>query len=255
LFLENSYQMPEPEIARRCTECGASIRGAALFCPQCGNPLGDKAKTAKVELVEGDTEHQLVASDLAPSSGENETDTSESTIETAPEATSPEPELMSQADTGSADGEAMSTEVGTEAASPESALTEDHTEAIIAEPATSAELTADVGRGSAQQNPHSQSPRELADTLATPGTELAASPARISRQQPPDLDKRHRLQRAAAGAREAFEDGAQRVEKIRKISSVVIDQASYDPSLRFILVAAALFLVFLTILIISKLIG
>jgi hypothetical protein len=39
------------------------------------------------------------------------------------------------------------------------------------------------------------------------------------------------------------------------MSSVVIDQASYDPSLRFILVAAALFIVFLTILIISKLIG
>ena len=46
-----------------------------------------------------------------------------------------------------------------------------------------------------------------------------------------------------------------RVEKIRHVSSVVIDQASYDPSLRFILVAAALFVLFLVLLIISKVIG
>jgi hypothetical protein len=46
-----------------------------------------------------------------------------------------------------------------------------------------------------------------------------------------------------------------RVEKLRKISSVVIDQAAYDPSLRFLLVAAALFLLFLLLLILSKVIG
>lgn len=47
----------------------------------------------------------------------------------------------------------------------------------------------------------------------------------------------------------------QRVEKLRKISTVVLDQAAYDPSLRFLLVAAVLFLVFLIILIMSKLIS
>lgn len=26
----------EPEIARRCTACGAAVRGRAKFCPQCG---------------------------------------------------------------------------------------------------------------------------------------------------------------------------------------------------------------------------
>ena len=46
-----------------------------------------------------------------------------------------------------------------------------------------------------------------------------------------------------------------RVEKIRKVSSVVIDQAAYDPSLRFLLVAAGMFLLFLILLIISKVIG
>ncbi|HET9478875.1 MAG TPA: hypothetical protein VFO72_06000 [Pyrinomonadaceae bacterium] len=46
-----------------------------------------------------------------------------------------------------------------------------------------------------------------------------------------------------------------RVEKIRHVSSVVIDQAAYDPSLRFLLVAAVLFVLFLVLLILSKLIG
>ena len=46
-----------------------------------------------------------------------------------------------------------------------------------------------------------------------------------------------------------------RVEKFRKVSSVMIDQAAYDPSLRFLLVAAALLLLFLVLLILSKVIG
>lgn len=46
-----------------------------------------------------------------------------------------------------------------------------------------------------------------------------------------------------------------RVEKLQKFSSVVIDQAAYDPSLRFLLVAAVFFLLFLVLLILSKVIG
>src|SRR5215210_3803195 len=46
-----------------------------------------------------------------------------------------------------------------------------------------------------------------------------------------------------------------RVEKLRRASSVMIDQAAYDPSLRFLLVAAGLFFVFLVLLILSKVIG
>ena len=46
-----------------------------------------------------------------------------------------------------------------------------------------------------------------------------------------------------------------RVEKIRHVSSVVIDQAAYDPSLRFLLVAAVLFVLFIVLVILSKVIG
>jgi hypothetical protein len=47
----------------------------------------------------------------------------------------------------------------------------------------------------------------------------------------------------------------ERVEKIKHVSSVVIDQAAYDPSLRFLLVAAVLFILFLLLLLLSKAIG
>jgi hypothetical protein len=46
-----------------------------------------------------------------------------------------------------------------------------------------------------------------------------------------------------------------RVDRFRKVSSIMIDQAAYDPSLRFLLVAAALFVVFIVLLILSKVIG
>ena len=46
-----------------------------------------------------------------------------------------------------------------------------------------------------------------------------------------------------------------RVEKIRHVSSAMIDQAAYDPSLRFLLVAALLFLLFIVLVILSKVLG
>ncbi len=49
------------------------------------------------------------------------------------------------------------------------------------------------------------------------------------------------------------DDGLNRVEKFRQISAV-IDEAAYDPSLRFVLVAAALFVLFLVLLLLSELI-
>jgi hypothetical protein len=118
--------MSEPEIARRCTTCGASVRQHAMFCPQCGSSI------------------------------------------------------------------------------PQGSTTTTHT---VAE--------------------------TIADTETQP----------LSAVEPPVTPKVH-------------EDGMRgRLEKIREVSSVVIDQAAYDPSLRFLLVAAGLFLVFLVLLILSKVIG
>ena len=65
--------------------------------------------------------------------------------------------------------------------------------------------------------------------------------------------KRHRMREAARGAVE--ESLLPRVEKLRQASNVVLDEASYDPSLRFVLIAIALFLVFLVLLLASKVLG
>src|SRR5215203_2124474 len=111
--------MSEPEIARRCTACGVTVRDRAVFCPQCGNPIS-QAEVATTATTATDT---IV----------------------------------------------------------------DHT--------------------------------------------------------PPPPRPRQR-------------DGVKgRVQKLRHVSSVMIDQAAYDPSLRFLLVAAAFFILFLVLLILSKVIG
>ena len=47
----------------------------------------------------------------------------------------------------------------------------------------------------------------------------------------------------------------ERVDKIKHVSTVMIDQAAYDPSFRFLLVAAVIFVLFLVIVILSKVIG
>jgi len=66
---------------------------------------------------------------------------------------------------------------------------------------------------------------------------------------------RNKIQRATTLAKDVEGDVIHRVQKVRQISSVVLDEAGYDPSLRFVLVAAALFLLFLLVLLLNKLIG
>jgi predicted RNA-binding Zn-ribbon protein involved in translation (DUF1610 family) len=64
-----------------------------------------------------------------------------------------------------------------------------------------------------------------------------------------------KIQRATHRARDVQDNAMHRVQKVREISSVMIEEASYDPSLRFVLVAGVLFLLFLIIALLNKLIG
>ncbi|HVS21367.1 MAG TPA: zinc ribbon domain-containing protein [Pyrinomonadaceae bacterium] len=66
---------------------------------------------------------------------------------------------------------------------------------------------------------------------------------------------RDSLHRASTATREALADNVKRVEKIRHVSSAMIEEAAYDPSLRFVLVALALFVIFLVLLLLSKVMG
>jgi predicted nucleic acid-binding Zn-ribbon protein len=66
---------------------------------------------------------------------------------------------------------------------------------------------------------------------------------------------RETLHRASNRARGAIEDNVKRVEKIHHVSTVMLEEATYDPSLRFVLVALGLFLVFIILLVLSKVMG
>jgi hypothetical protein len=87
--------------------------------------------------------------------------------------------------------------------------------------------------------------------LETTEVETTASrhPQRIAEKT------RETLHRASAAARGVIEEPVRRVEKIRHASTHVIEEASYDPSLRFVLVALGLFVVFLILLVLSKVMG
>ncbi|MDQ3474096.1 MAG: hypothetical protein M3447_10200, partial [Acidobacteriota bacterium] len=93
-------------------------------------------------------------------------------------------------------------------------------------------LTHDVESSAAWQ-------REQAMTEALP-------PALPHHSAPAD-GSRPQAERGARG-----EDVKKGLGKVREISTVMLEEASYDPSARFVLVAAVLFIVFLVILILSE---
>jgi uncharacterized Zn finger protein (UPF0148 family) len=164
--------MSEPEIARRCSSCGASIREGAFFCPQCGKELARQLR--EKEKPDSATTAPLV--DVSP-----------------------------EKDTSSVDGPTV------------------HSDTAPLEPSKK---------------------------------EAASSPLQSPAVRPASLGKvRGKIQRATTIARDVEGDVIHRVQKVREISSVVLDEAGYDPSLRFVLVAAALFGLFLLILLLNKLIG
>jgi predicted RNA-binding Zn-ribbon protein involved in translation (DUF1610 family) len=66
---------------------------------------------------------------------------------------------------------------------------------------------------------------------------------------------REGLHRASSVARGAFEDNVKRVEKIHHVSTAMIEEAHYDSSLRFVLVALGLFVIFILLLVLSKVMG
>jgi hypothetical protein len=154
--------MSEPEIVRRCPQCGASIRERAFFCPQCGRPLR-----------------------------QNEED---------------EPEALT----------------------------------AVRASETDASEQARASTNKAKSDPSS-------DLLGEPGAHGTERGAHGTRD---------RIHRATTRARDVIEDDVMpSVQRIRKISTEVLDEAAYDPSLRFVLIAGALFLLFLLLLLLSKWVG
>ena len=176
--------MPEPEISRRCSSCGASIRDAALFCPQCGIELPLKTVQRTSPL-------------MAP--------TLEDTIW--------EPAAETASDLADQPVEPRRAETPKEPA------------------------------------PNANETRGKVEAAAPPVEPSKASAGQVARGA-----VGARIQRATSLARDVEGDVMHRARRVREISSVVLDEAAYDPSLRFVLVAAVLFLLFLIIVLMNKLI-
>ncbi|MGQ0762052.1 MAG: hypothetical protein ACT4OT_08560 [Acidobacteriota bacterium] len=105
--------------------------------------------------------------------------------------------------------------------------------------------------------PDTAEPLEAATaTPAEANTKYDVSSQRGHRRGEKTRERLHRASEVARGVgRGVIEEPAKRVEKIRHASNVVIEEASYDPSLRFVLVALALFVVFVVLLVLSKVMG
>lgn len=206
--------MSDPEIARRCPACGASIREIALFCPQCGDalPKRDEAEPSS-----------LFAAELT------------TTKNTAPLEDADGPMPTSMSDTIAIERpESLSDTVAIE-----------RPQQPTPQPPT-------------PQQPTPQQPR-MSDTIAI--ARPKKSQPRVSQKSaaPPQADAPRvraavgtKLQRAGSIARGVEGDVKHRVQKVRKMSSVVIDEAGYDPSLRFVLVAAGLFVLFVIIMLLNR---
>jgi hypothetical protein len=155
--------MPEPEIARRCPSCGASIREVALFCPQCG----DAQPSPKLVQTQADR--------------------------AAPETTSKDTASLNDAE--------------------------------VAAQKSMADTVA-IERPDAAQK-----------AAAGPGVRGAVGT---------------QLHRATTLARGVEGDVIHRVQKVRQMSNVVWDEAGDDPGLRFVLVAAIVFVLFLVVILLNK---
>jgi len=148
--------MSEPEIARRCPACGATVRMIATFCPHCGAPLQHHAAT--------------------------------------PETVAPPPSAA---------------------------------DSFATKPPDDYKVSDRHGNRSAE--------RREASTVG---------------------NRRGAIATKAVAARDQVEENLRpRVAKLRQTSSTVLDEAADDPGLRFVLIAAVLFLLTLALLVFSKLLN
>jgi hypothetical protein len=218
--------MPDPEIARRCHACGASIRDRAFFCPQCGISMDPNWQTENVneqaDTVALSSDQVEILRRMAEEKSEG------SPRETAPGDTVPlnPHNTLAQRASGNA---------------PELAETQ---------PLNSEQLDPAV-RQMVDDNSESSAQQPWA------GDTVPLHPIPPVPQRPAGRPPNYGTRPAQMKQGRALKDGrvVQKVEKLRKISTVVIDQATYDPSLRFILVAGFLFLIFLIIVIMNRFIG
>ena len=197
----------------------------ALFCYECGKPLSSKAK--KSEPAEaGEVSRGPAAPDESQPAQTAEVVGVE-TINDVDKDPSATEQVMASAD------KPLAEEAGAE---------------------TIADVTPDLPTTEPVVASADKPELSKSESSLKPDESTAAQPA--ARRGDKTRERLHRASEVARGVtRGVIEEPAKRVEKIRHVSNVVIEEASYDPSLRFVLVALALFVVFIVLLVLSKVMG
>lgn len=221
----------QPEISRRCLVCGASVRAGAQFCSQCGRRLGERGEAgAESSDVQADARAGEAPPADAASRGEVER-----AFETRRNAEHVAAEEARRArGTGPlADDDVRPAAAADDAARP--AATDGNARPPVmggaAPPPTREVLMAETR---AAEPP----PRDEGAAGAAPGAGLGGAVGATRK-------------RAASVVKESI---APRVEHVRDRSLVMLDEAPDDSGLRFVLIAALLFALFIFLLVLNTVI-
>jgi hypothetical protein len=216
-----------PEISRRCRSCGAAVRAGARFCPQCGQLMGDEPAAPTADAPE--TREVEPPSEATPARQ----------VAQARDWTPPTKEFAAFAQ--SFDGAGARQSAGE--ASPDSAARPQPEQ--VARP--SAEPPAAPPRVTVV------TPRAEETTPAVTGedADIVGAGAEVETQRDVDAatqggasDARGRVARVRDGTRA-------RVGRMRDEAIVVLEETPDDSGLRFVVAAAALFVVFVVLLFLS----
>ena len=206
--------MSLPEISRRCLSCGAAVRAGSRFCPQCGQGLEAEAHPGASGGLEGAPVPPTTELSLPPN--------------VPPPTREPPPtnEWTPPAEWTPPTREFAAFEQSTGAAPAPAAPPPEPTPVAVA--AALGPEPAGVGA------PRSH---EGAGPASAEAGEEVADAGRAG-------DLRGRVARVREGTRA-------RVGRMREEAIVVLEETPDDPGLRFVLVAALLFVVFLVLLFLS----
>jgi hypothetical protein len=220
--------MSLPEISRRCVSCGAAVRAGARFCQQCGKSVPDDAAlvdAAVVPPVEPET----------------------------PERNA-EPPLDAAPPTGEVYAAASESESPTNRAA-DASMSKTEPAALEAE---SSVRSGDGARGGATDTGEWRAASETGVGVAGVPYAPAAPPQQSAFQQqgqPADdaavEERRGPGARVREGTRARVENTRARVERVRDDARVALEETPDDSGLRFVLVTAFLFALFLLFLFLS----
>jgi hypothetical protein len=208
--------MSEPVISRRCAACGASYRSGAQFCHQCGNAVAPATATDGNDGSDAnDGNNTGVANRSKKRRRRNR--------EGRPDST-PTGQLGHTGDTRIMLADTIVEEMQPGTLEPQS------------EPVDRAPQPSPAGPIEAA------APTPVAPSPASPAVAATPPPMPVQTVAPP------------SPVIAAEQKGVSPTQKLRTVSTFVIEEATYDTGARFVLVAAALFLLFLVLLVMSHLV-